>query len=92
MIGALCTHLVHAEFLRLIPPLVLGALAFWSAPRPRSRREQTRDDAAVEEPSAQRLDGGRVAESSLLRTTRQSGWLSPYHTVESSYAASASVC
>jgi len=28
MIGALCTHLVHTEFLRLIPPLVLGALAF----------------------------------------------------------------
>jgi putative oxidoreductase len=28
MIGALCTHVVHGEFLRLIPPLVLGGLAF----------------------------------------------------------------
>lgn len=27
MIGAVCTHLVHAEVLRLIPPLVLGAVA-----------------------------------------------------------------
>ena len=39
MIGALCTHLVHAEFLRLIPPLVLGALALlvYSAPPVHSR-------------------------------------------------------
>jgi uncharacterized membrane protein YphA (DoxX/SURF4 family) len=41
MIGALLTHLMNAEFLRLIPPLVLGGLAFlvysWpSAPRRRS--------------------------------------------------------
>ena len=28
MIGALGTHAVHAEFPRLIPPLVLGGLAF----------------------------------------------------------------
>lgn len=28
MIGALCTHAVHREFARLIPPLVLGGLAF----------------------------------------------------------------
>ena len=38
MIGALGTHVVHAEFRRLIPPLVLGGLAFlmYSAhPRPR---------------------------------------------------------
>ena len=38
MIGALGTHAVHAEFQRLIPPLVLGGLAFlmYSArPRPR---------------------------------------------------------
>lgn len=27
MIGALCTHAIHAEFARLIPPLVLGGLA-----------------------------------------------------------------
>jgi putative oxidoreductase len=34
MIGALDTHAVHAEFPRLIPPLVLGGLAFlmYSAP------------------------------------------------------------
>src|SRR5215831_15990242 len=28
MTGALCTHVVNAEFPRLIPPLVLGGLAF----------------------------------------------------------------
>jgi len=27
MIGAFCTHAVHGEFARLIPPLVLGGLA-----------------------------------------------------------------
>ena len=35
MIGALATHAVHAEFPRLIPPLVLGGLAFlmcWTRP------------------------------------------------------------
>jgi uncharacterized membrane protein YphA (DoxX/SURF4 family) len=42
MIGALGTHAVHAEFPRLIPPLVLGGLALlmYSA-RPRSGRGQT---------------------------------------------------
>jgi len=33
MAGALCTHLVHAELPRVVPPLVLGGLAFlmyWS--------------------------------------------------------------
>jgi putative oxidoreductase len=41
MIGALGTHAVHAEFPRLIPPLVLGGLAFlmYSA-RLRPSREQ----------------------------------------------------
>jgi|SoiMethySBSTD1v2_1073268.scaffolds.fasta_scaffold15889_6 putative oxidoreductase len=37
MTGALCTHLVHAEFPRVIPPLVLGGVAFlmyWSQRRP----------------------------------------------------------
>ena len=40
MIGALGTHAVQAEFPRLIPPLVLGGLAFliYSA-RPRPGRE-----------------------------------------------------
>ena len=28
MIGAVATHLVHGEFLRVIPPLVLGGFAF----------------------------------------------------------------
>jgi putative oxidoreductase len=28
MFGALCTHAIHAEFPRLIPPFVLGGLAF----------------------------------------------------------------
>jgi putative oxidoreductase len=28
MIGALCTHLVHAEFQRLIAPIALGGSAF----------------------------------------------------------------
>jgi len=27
MIGALCTHLLHGEFSRVVPPLVLGVLA-----------------------------------------------------------------
>ena len=27
MIGALCTHAVHGEFPRLVPPLILGGLA-----------------------------------------------------------------
>ena len=42
MIGALGTHAVHAEFPRLIPPLVLGGLAFlmYSA-RPRPGKEPT---------------------------------------------------
>ena len=38
MIGALGTHAVHAEFPRLIPPLVLGGLAclmYSARPRPR---------------------------------------------------------
>ena len=41
MIGALGTHAVHTEFPRLIPPLVLGGLAFlmYSA-RPGPGREQ----------------------------------------------------
>lgn len=33
MIGGLCTHVVNAEFPRIIPPLVLGGLVFlmyWS--------------------------------------------------------------
>ena len=38
MIGALGTHVVNAEFPRLIPPLVLGGLAFLMYPaRPRPR-------------------------------------------------------
>jgi putative oxidoreductase len=42
MIGALCTHAVYREYPRLLPPLVLGGLAFllYSA-RLRPRREQT---------------------------------------------------
>ena len=42
MIGALGTHAVNAEFPRLIPPLVLGGLAFLMyAARPRPNRQQT---------------------------------------------------
>jgi putative oxidoreductase len=42
MIGALGTHAVHAEFPRLIPPLVLGGLAFLMyLARLRPSREQT---------------------------------------------------
>lgn len=42
MIGAIGTHAFHAEFPRLIPPIVLGGLAFllYSA-RPRPGRERT---------------------------------------------------
>ena len=41
MIGALGTHAVHAEFPRLIPPLILGGLALlmYSA-RPRAGRNE----------------------------------------------------
>jgi putative oxidoreductase len=44
MIAALFTHVVNAEFARVIPPLVLGGLAFlmyWSHRRPSG--EQTPD-------------------------------------------------
>ena len=42
MTGALGTHAVNAEFPRLIPPLVLGGLAFLMySVRPRPDREQT---------------------------------------------------
>ena len=42
MIGALGTHAFHAEFPRLIPPLVLGGLAFLMySVRPLPGREQT---------------------------------------------------
>jgi len=40
MIGAMCTHLVNAEYQRLIPPLVLAALALvlmFDRPRTKSR-------------------------------------------------------
>jgi putative oxidoreductase len=40
MIGAMCTHLVNAEYPRLIPPLVLAALALvliFDRPRTKSR-------------------------------------------------------
>jgi len=40
MIGAMCTHLVNAEYRRLIPPLVLAALALvlmFDRPRTKSR-------------------------------------------------------
>ena len=41
MIGALCTHFVHAEFLRMIPPLVLGGLSFlvYSGPSIQARTD-----------------------------------------------------
>jgi putative oxidoreductase len=42
MIGALCTHAVHGEVPRLIPPLVLGGLAFaLYSSRPRPGGEET---------------------------------------------------
>jgi putative oxidoreductase len=44
MMGALCTHVVNAEFPRVIPPLVLGGLAllmYWS--HRRATGEQTPD-------------------------------------------------
>src|SRR5689334_14768839 len=40
MIGAMCTHLVNAEYARLIPPFVLAALALvlmFDRPRTKSR-------------------------------------------------------
>ena len=42
MMGALCTHAVYREYPRLLPPLVLGGLAFAVyASRLRPRGEQT---------------------------------------------------
>ena len=41
MMGALCTHLIHGELPRIIPPLILGALAFllfFSAPATHHQR------------------------------------------------------
>ena len=41
MAGALCTHVIHAELPRLIPPLILGVLAsllFLSRPAPEHQR------------------------------------------------------
>ena len=53
MTGALCTHVVHAEFTRVIPPLVLGGLAllmYWSHGRLREsgRPMATREGETVE--------------------------------------------
>src|SRR5262249_29619538 len=45
MIGALGTHVVHAEFPRVIPPLVLGGLAFlvyWSQRQPPGQQTRNR--------------------------------------------------
>ena len=48
MMGALCTHAMQAEFPRLIPPLVLGGLAFllYSSP-PRPSDGQTADRTSM---------------------------------------------
>ncbi len=47
MIGALFTHLLDGEFLRIIPPLILGAMAVlvysWR-PRPLEKRGRTAAD------------------------------------------------
>jgi putative oxidoreductase len=40
MAGALVTHLVHGEFLRVLPPLILGGLSYgiYSWPPPRRQK------------------------------------------------------
>ena len=51
MMGALCTHVVHAEFPRVIPPLVLGGLAFlmyWSHRRPAGAQTPDRKSGAAD--------------------------------------------
>jgi len=40
MIGALCTHIVNGELQRVIPPLVLGGLAFFAYWSDRHSRQQ----------------------------------------------------
>ena len=44
MIGALCTHVLHGEWARMIPPVLLGGLAFasarWSGARPSKEKRQ----------------------------------------------------
>jgi putative oxidoreductase len=51
MAGALCTHVMHAEFPRVLPPLVLGGLAcltYWSHRRSTRRALAERgEDAAL---------------------------------------------
>jgi uncharacterized membrane protein YphA (DoxX/SURF4 family) len=55
MIGALCTHAVHAEFPRVIPPLVLGLLAFLlcSSPPPRTTTSNGDDSGTTPPPQCQ---------------------------------------
>jgi uncharacterized membrane protein YphA (DoxX/SURF4 family) len=43
MIGALCTHAIHAEFMRLVPPLALGGLAFLLCLSPVPRTASSKD-------------------------------------------------
>ena len=43
MVGAVCTHAIHAEFTRLIPPLVLGGLAFLLSLSPAPRTTSSQD-------------------------------------------------
>ena len=67
MIGALCTHAVHAEFPRLIPPLVLGGLAFLLySSRPFGPEENRRTIARVER-EAVRGYGGSVGRRRISR-------------------------
>lgn len=47
MMGAFATHLIHHEFVRLLPPLVLGALLFglcWWQPRGSQRSVKSAAD------------------------------------------------
>ena len=48
MVGALCTHVVRGEFPRLIPPLILGGLAFLLySSRPRTGKQTSNRGIAV---------------------------------------------
>jgi len=52
MMGALCTHALHGEWARVIPPIVLGSLAFASAHWSGSRQSGVSSSGAASDISS----------------------------------------
>jgi len=69
MVGALCTHAVHGEFPRLLPPLVLGglALALYSA--------RLRADATINSHRSDRVVPGGQSRMSFEGKTADLLWM-----------------